>query len=231
MLAIVSSDKSYVEEVLQKLNYEREESPNKTEIYKCNYKNHEFIIMCMGYGKVNIGSSLRYIKEKHNVKVILLVGTAGSVTDYNPIFSAIIPTSTLEFDVDFSPVGYNPSVIPYLNKGLYKTDDDLVDCLKRICLSCNINYSSDFIATSDMYVSNYALSNSIRRDYNAGAVDCESGSVGEFCYINNIPYSCVKIITNYANNNSIKQYNLNNNEGVRLCNKITYKFIKEFYEA
>ena len=230
MLAIVSSDMCYIKDTLQKLSYKKENSPYKTEVYKCNYKNHEFIIMSMGYGKINIGSSLRYLKEKYDIKVVLIVGSAGSITDYNPILSAVIPYSTLEFDVDFTPNGYLPSVVPNLSKGFYKTDEDLLDCLKKICLSSNINYSNDKIATSDMYVCNYGLASSIRREYNAGAVDCESGSVGEFCYINNIPYACIKIISNFANNASIKQYNLNEYDASKICSRVTYKFIKKFYE-
>lgn len=231
MLAIVTSDRHYVSDVLEKLNYTKETSPNKTEVYKCNYKEHEFIIMVMGYGKVNIGSSLRFICEKYPIKVLLTIGTAGSVSDTNDIFSAIIPYSTLEFDVDFMPNGYGAAIIPKLDKGLYKTNEDLTECLQRASSMCGTNYSNDLIATSDMFVTNYNLSNSIRREYNAGAVDCECGSVGEFCYINNIPYACIKVISNFANNNGIRQYNLYDDESSRISQRITYKFLKEFYEA
>ena len=108
MLAIVTSDKCYVNNLLEKLNYTKESGPNMTEIYKCKYKEHEFIILVSGYGKVNIGSALRFICDNYNIKVILTIGTAGSVTDTNDIFSAVIPRSSLQFDVDFMPNGYNP---------------------------------------------------------------------------------------------------------------------------
>ncbi len=231
MLAIVTSDRCYASDILEKLNYSKETSPNKTEVYKCIYKEHEFIIMVMGYGKVNIGSSLRFICEKYPIKVILAIGTAGSVSDTNDIFSAIIPYSTIEFDVDFMPNGYGSAVIPKLDKGFYKTNEDLVECLQRASNMCGTNYSNDLIASSDMFVTNYNLSNSIRREYNAGAVDCECGSVGEFCYVNDIPYACIKIVSNFANNNGIKQYDLYDDESSRILQRITYKFLKEFYEA
>ncbi len=231
MLAIVTSDKCYVSYLLEKLNYSKETSPNMSEVYKCNYKGHEFLILTSGYGKVNIGSSLRFICDNYNVKAILVMGTAGSITDMNDIFSAVIPRSCLQFDVDFMPNGYGAGQIPKVDKALYKTDDDLVGCLQRSCNSVGVSYSNDLIATSDMFVTNYNLSNSIRREYNAGAVDCESGSVGEFCHINSISYACVKVISNFSNNNGIKQYNLYDEESSRILQRITYKFIKEFYEA
>lgn len=231
MLAIVTSDRCYVNDVLEKLKYSKESSPNLTEVFKCDYKGHEFIILTTGYGKVNIGSSLRYICDKYPIKVILVVGTAGSITDTNDIFSAIIPKSCLEFDVDFMPNGYGAGELPKIEKALYKTNDDLNECLQRSSSICGTNYSNDLLATSDMFVTNYNLSNSIRRDYNAGAVDCEAGSVGEFAYVNDIPYACLKVISNFANNNGIKQYNLYDGESSRISQRITYKFLKEFYEA
>ncbi len=231
MLAIVTSDRCYVSDILEKINYSKEVSPNKSELYKCKYKEHEFVIVITGYGKVCIGSSLRYACEKYPIKVMLVVGTTGSVTDTNDIFSAIIPTGTLEFDVDFMPNGYDAGQIPKIDKAVYKTNDDLVECLQKASNICGVSYANNLIASSDMFVSNYNLSNSIRREYNACGVDCECGNVGEFAYINNIPYACIKVVSNFANNNGIKQYNLYDEESSRICQRIMYKFLKEFYEA
>lgn len=230
MLAIVSSDKKYINNILEKISYEKVESPNKAEIFKCNYQNHEFIIASLGYGKVNIGSNLRYICDKYNIKVILCIGTAGSIYEKVDIFSSIISTKTLQFDVDFIPNGYLSSVIPKLESGVYNANDDINECLKRASSKCGVNYICDLIATSDMFVSNNNLASSIKKGYNAKAVDCESGSVGEYAFVNNIPYSCIKVISNYAYNGGIRQYNLYDNEASNILQKIVHKFLKEFYE-
>lgn len=231
MLAIVSSDKDYLSDMLEKVENKKEQSPFKTEIYKCIYKEHNFIVMSLGYGKVNISSSLRYLCDKYNIKAVITVGTAGSITDNIDIFSAVIPSSSLQFDVDFMPLGYTAAQIPNLSKAVYKTNEDLSDCLKKASSICGVSYTDALIATSDMFVSNYNLASSIRREYNAGSVDCESGSVGEFCYINDISYAVVKVISNFANNNAVKQYNLYDKESSKIAQRIIYKFLKEFYEA
>lgn len=231
MLAIVSSDRCYISDLLDKLDYSKKQSPNKSEIYECTYKEHEFVILVTGYGKVNIASNLRYLCDIYKIKAVIVVGTAGSIQDGNDIFSATIPVSTLQFDVDFMPNGYLAGQIPKIEKALYKADEDLTECLKRSVIKTGVNYSLDVIASSDMYVANYNLANSIRCEYNAGAVDCESGIVGQFCFINKISYASIKIISNFANNNSIKQYNLYDSESSLICQKILNKFLKEFYEA
>lgn len=231
MLAIITPSRFYVNDLLEKLNYSKELSPKMSELYKCNYKEHEFIILVTGYGKVNIGSSLRYACMKYNVKAVVLMGTAGSIKDGNDIFSSIVPVSTLQFDVDFMPNGYGTGQIPMLEKALYKTNDDLKECLIRASSIAGISYNDDILASSDTFVTNYNLASSIRREYNAGAVDCEAGAVGEFCYVNNISYACIKVISNFANNNGIKQCNLYDEESSKICQRIMNKFLKEFYEA
>lgn len=230
MLAIVSSDKCYVKDLLDKLDYTKQTSINNCKVYKCTYKEHELVILVGGYGKVNIASSLRYMCDNYPIRVLLCVGTAGSITDTIDIFSSVIPNSCLQFDVDFMPNGYLEGQVPGVDKAVFKTNEDLNSCLIKATNLCGVSYCNDVIASSDMFVNSYNLANSIRREYNAGAVDCESGVIGQYCYMNNIPYSSLKIISNFANNNGIKQYNLYDEESSRICQRIIYKFLKEFYE-
>ena len=82
-----------------------------------------------------------------------------------------------------------------------------------------------------MFVCNYNLSSSIRREYNALAVDTETGSIGQFCYVNEIAYSSIKVISNFANNNGIKQFNLYDKESSIIALRVIDKFLKDFYEA
>lgn len=227
MLAIVSSDKSYVSNLLDKFSYEKKESSKISSVYKCNYNNHEFLIVITGYGKVNIGSTLMYIKQKYNIKAILVIGTIGSISNVN-IFDFIIPSGSLQFDVDFMPNGYNSAQLPGVNASVYYTNTDINECLFEICK--DTNYFNGTIASSDMYVCNNSLANSIRMEYDAIGVDTESGSIGEFCYNNDISYSCLKVASNYAYNNSIKQYNMYDDNASLKCQEVTYNFIKAFYE-
>lgn len=231
MLAILSSDNCYVKELLEKYKVSKEKSPSITEIYKCKYNDHDFIISTLGYGKVNIGSSLRFLCDKYNIKAVIVIGTAGSITDTSDIFSCVVANNSLQFDVDFMPNGYKQGQIPGLSKSMYKTDNDLNDCIKRAINLCGISYQEGTIASSDMFVSNYNLSNSIRREYDALAVDVETGSIGQFCYMNDISYSSLKVISNFANNNGIKQYNLYEEESKVILQRIASKILKDFYEA
>lgn len=230
MLLVIAPEEKYINTLVSKYEYTKKNTINGVILYNCVYKEHQFLVATTGYGKVNIANTLRCLCDNYDIKVITQIGTAGSISDTNDIFSAVVFNSSLQFDVDFSPIGYLPGVVPNLSKGIYPTNDDLRDCMQRSCQICGVNYTNDLIASGDMFVCNNSLANSIRREYNAGAVDVESGVVGQFAFQNKIAYVGVKVISNFAYNNSIRQYNLYEDEAMLTAQKIANKFIKNYYD-
>ena len=228
MLAIIAPENKYVSNLLDEFNYEKKESKNNLNVYKINYDNHQFLIVTTGYGKVNIASNMMYVYQKYKIKLFVLIGTAGSINENCNIFDVVIPKYTLQYDVDFMPLGLEAAQLPGLNTWFYETNDDINNCILDVCK--DKNYYTDLVVSSDMYVCNYRLSQSIKHEYDACCVDVECGSVGEFCYTNNIPYSCIKVVSNYANNNGLKQYNMYDERASKICQNITSAFIKKFYE-
>ncbi len=230
MLLIVAPEDKYISNLVNKFEYTKKNALDGINLYSCNYNEHQFLIATTGYGKVNVTNTLRYLCDNYDVKVIAQIGTAGSISDSNDIFSAIVFSSAIQFDVDFSPNGYSPGVIPNIPKGIYSTNKDLRECMQRSCQICGVNYSNDLIASGDMFVCNNSLANSIRREYNAGAVDVESGVVGQFAFQNKIAYVGVKVVSNFAYNNALRQYNLYEDEAILTSEKIANKFIKNYYD-
>lgn len=230
MLLIIAPEKKYINNLVEKFDYTKKGIINKVGIYNCTYNNHQFLIATTGYGKVNITNALRYLCDNYDIKVIVQIGTAGSISDANDIFNAVVFCNSLQYDVDFSPLGYSPSIFPNELCGIYPTNNDLRECMQRSCITCGVNYTNDLIASGDMFVCNNNLANSIRREYNAGAVDVESAVLGQFAYQNNIAYVGVKVISNFAYNNSVKQYKLYEEEAISISEKIASKFIKNYYD-
>lgn len=230
MLAIVSPEECYASYLLDSLSYKKKKVDNNFSIYECEYDNHVFVLLISGYGKVGMTNALRYLIDNYNIKIILSIGTGGAISGYNDIFDVVIPRSTLQFDVDYSPLGYNPGQFPNVNEFVYKTNEEVNELIKKCCINKNVNYVEGSCASADMFVNNHNLSNSIKREYNAFLVDCESGVIGEFCHLNNIEYSCIKVVSNFANESAVKHYKMYDEEAGVLCQKITNNFLKLFYK-
>ena len=230
MLAIVAPENKYVSDLLDKFSYEKVEQKDSLNVYKVNYENHNFLILTTGYGKVCASSNLMYAINNYKINAIILIGTAGSINESCNIFDVIVPKLSLQFDVDFCPNGYEPGQIPLVDNSVYYTNDDLNACINEVCEDAKYNYFNDVIASSDMFVCNYRLSRSIKTEYDASFVDVESGTIGQFCYLNDIPYSCIKVTSNYANNNGLRQYNSYDDRASLIAQNIAYEFIIKFFE-
>ena len=230
MIAIVAPENKYISNLLEKFSYEKVKQKKDLNVYKVNYEKHKFLIITTGYGKVNISSNLMYAVENYKINGILLIGTSGSINENCNIFDIVVPRLSLQFDVDFTPNGYEPGQIPLVNDYLYYTNEDLNDCIYMALEELKYNYFNEIIASSDMFVNNYRLSRSIKTEYDASFVDVESGTIGQFCYLNNITYSCIKVVSNHANNNALRQYNSYDERASIMAQNITFNFIKKFFE-
>lgn len=228
MLLIVAKEDRYINNLLEKINNTKETVKN-INIYNCTYMDHNFLIATTNYGKVNVSSALSYIINKYKISVITYIGTCQSINNNLDILSAVIYKGSVQYDIDYCPLGIKSGMLPYMKNEEFLTNHDLNECMREICKKYNINYNTNLIASADMFVSNNNLARSIKTCYNASSIDDCSGTIGQIAYLNNIPYVGICIVSSYANFNAVKLYNTYEEEAISMCQKIAYKFINEYY--
>lgn len=226
MLVIVASSLCDAEYILSKVCYKKWENTNY-EIYDCEFCNNEFILVITGYGKVNIGSALEFVSNNINTNSMLQIGTAGAINKCD-ILDAFVVDKSLEWDIDFTKLGYNTATLPDKNTGVYNTNFYLKRCIIKSICDFDKKYKCGVIASADTFVASQKLCSYIKNNFCADAVDTEAGSVAEFCYNKKIPFGSIKVISNFANENAPKQFYLYNDEASLLCQKITLNFIENF---
>ncbi len=224
MITILVPEISYVEYILSKCNYEKCEI-GKCEAYECLFKNQKFLILVTGYGKVNIASAIIHLVHKHECVKLVQIGTAGSINGCLHILDASISKSALQFDVDFTTLGYPSFTLPKEGKSLFNADKELIYKLKKACEIENVNYGVGVVGTSDSFVANTCTANNLNSKYGIETIDCECGSVGQIAYNLCIPFAGIKVISNFANNNAANQYRLYDEEAILICQKIILTFL------
>lgn len=224
MLVVVASDLCDAEYILSKVCYKKWDD---YEIYSCEFCGNEFILVITGYGKVNIGMMLEYVSNNIDISSILQIGTAGSLNKCN-ILDAFVVDKSLDWDIDFTKLGYNIGTLPNSNKSIYNSNLFLKRCaIKSIC-DFDKKYKCGIIASADTFVASQNLFCYIKKNFCADAVDTETGSTAQFCYNKKIPFVGIKVISNFANENAPKQFYLYNEEASSLCQKIALNFIENF---
>lgn len=167
-------------------------------IYKCSYYNKKFVIVITGYGKVNIALSLNYLLNKYNIKYIISLGIISCKPCYNlKILDIILPLEVSHNDKTFKA-----------NKKLNKI---IINSLKYT----NNNFFERNISTSEDRFPK--LIN------NANLIDYDLAVIGEICNNKKIPFTGIKILTFFINNNN--QFYFYIDDALLKSNKIFLDFL------
>lgn len=228
MLTIVCSQTKDVEYLLTKVNYE-EESFQNFKIYKCNYKNNDFIILVTGYGKVNIAVALEKLNNCVDISNIIHIGTASSINCKLKIYDILFVDKVCDYDIDFTKMGLSLGKLPNEEKNIFSSDYNLKKYFNSAIESLDKKYTDVFIASGETFITNYNFVNYIKKNFYTDALDIETSTIGRYASIYNIPFIAVKVVSNYANENACKDYNLYSTEAKRICELIIYNFIKEYF--
>jgi len=174
-----------------------------------------------GFGKANVSAALGYILARCPLSSVICTGNCAQTDSANACFNSIaIATNSTQFDVDFSAIGYPSPLIPGLPIAKFQSNSDLIRLAQISSHLRNFNYSDGTIASGDTFVANDTLSKSIQENFNSSFIDNEAGPLSEICFINKIPFVCVKGVSNFANDTASVDYNNNLTQSNENANKV-----------
>lgn len=223
MIGVFAGNINDVNALLNNVKVIKTSTFGQSVIKQCTLNNKNILVGGTGYGKANIGSCFGYVCANCPINTLICVGNCGALRNYSNninLNNIAISTSSSQFDVDFSDIGYPSPLIPGLNIANYSSNDNLIKLAQISSHLRNIDYDDGLFASGDQFVASDTLSRSIAETYNAQFVDNESGVLGELCCINRISFVSVKGISNYAEDNASEEYHNNKKRSNCLASEV-----------
>ena len=90
------------------------------------------VVVRCGIGKVNAAICTQILADVFQVSCVINTGVAGSLNATLDIGDILVSEDALEHDMDVSPLGYEPGVIPQLDCSIFQADERL----KTLALTC-----------------------------------------------------------------------------------------------
>lgn len=166
--------------------------------------------ICSGIGKVNAAAAAMYI-AKSGANIIFNIGYAGGISSVRR-GQSIVGEKFLEHDFDLTTIGYAFAEKPS-QEYIYSADENLASILKK-----NLNINGGVVVTGDRFVNDAVLRDTLKDNFGANACDMEAAAVAYVAKSMDIPFACVKIISDDAGDNALEDYReMNTNEGESLC--------------
>lgn len=152
-------------------------------------------VLCeSGIGKVNSAIAAQIMTDRFNVEAIIVSGTAGSTDSRAGLFDTVICDTAVYHDLAPSAL---KSENPHMTEAVFHADRSLTLHLPQD------RYMFGRMASGDVFADNSARTRIVER---TGAVcaDMETAAVAHCCFINNIPFTAVRTITDTPKCDGIK---------------------------
>ncbi len=154
------------------------------------------VVVCKcGIGKVFAGICAQTMILKYSPKIIINSGVAGALDEELSVLDAVVATSVVQHDMDTSPLGDPVGLISGINVVRIDTDDNVSKCLENSAKELEIAVKRGVIASGDQFIANPQKKEYIKNTFGASACEMEGASIGQVCYINKIPFSIIRTIS------------------------------------
>ena len=194
------------------------------DIYFYQGNDFSFYAFIGGIGKVSMAYKLGLFLANHKIDLIFNVGVAGSISKKLKPFDTLISKKVSYYDVDLLAFGYKRGQMASMPL-YYEADEDTLSKIKQIQTD-DIKFG--LIVSGDSFVTKANFDRSIYNDFDDPlAIDMESGSVAQVCYIAKIPFVIIRTISDDTEeeNNDSKQYDNNLEKATLKAGEIIYKVI------
>lgn len=227
MIGIIGAMDVEVDALKNQLENKTEEEISSVKYVKGTLNGKETVIAKCDPGKVNAAICAEAMIIKYSPEMIINVGVAGSLSNELDIGQIAIGESSVQYDMDTSPLGDPKGFVSGIGTVEFECDKEIVK--KFVCAAekCDdLKYCTGKIATGDRFVASDGIKNEIIKDFDCIACEMEGAAIGHVCAVNKIPYGILRAISDKADGSSHMDYPT----FTKLAAKNSVKIINEFFK-
>jgi len=206
-IGIIGAMQEEVEILKNEMSVEKTVSKARMDFYHGQLLGKDTVIVTSGIGKVNAAVCAQILINEFQVEKIINVGIAGGLhKDVYP-GDIVVAENLVQHDMDTTFFGDNLGQVPRMDTFDFKCDVNLVNIAKEACNKVEkISTFSGRIVSGDQFISESDKLKQLHSDFNAFACEMEGASIGQVCYLNNLPFVVIRSISDNAINGSHMDY-------------------------
>ncbi len=198
MIGIIGAMRIEVEALKAKLTNATTTTISGVDYHQGQLHGVDVVVAVSGVGKVFAAICAQTMILRFGVKKIINSGVAGTLSSQLHIGDVAISSNVVQHDMDTSCVGDPVGLISGINVIEMPSDATLTQTVAEVAESLGFNYQIGTVATGDQFVGNRERKTWITETFNAIACEMEAGSIGQVCYVNQIPFVTIRVISDEA---------------------------------
>ncbi len=194
----------------------------------------ECVIAKCGIGKVNAAMTAQTMILRYKPDRIVNTGIGGSTSLHTHIGWVVIGKNAVQHDMDTTIIGDEPGTLflPEENIVYLPCDEKMVQDLEKACDAAGEkNHIVGTIATGDQFIGGNERRLSLNERFGALACEMEGGSIGQVCYINKVPFTILRSISDsMSSEDDSVEYSTFSREAANRSIRIINEYIKALEE-
>ncbi len=191
-----------------------------------NIKERKCVLIKSGIGKVNAARTTQILIDNFDLEFVINAGAAGAVNHLLNIGDIVIAKHVVQHDFDLTAFGHSKGYITGVGDKVI-CDRGLVSAFENMIKNMDeriYNIKMGIVASGDIFCTQIEMKNKINAKFNADVVDMECASVGQVCYLDNIPFISIRCISDIPDGKNENTFN----ENLKLASKRCANIINEF---
>jgi len=215
ILGIICAMEEELSPIKEIMTLEETRTKAKMEFFKGKLKNLDVVLVVSGIGKVNAAVCAQILSDDYKVTHLINVGVAGGIKqNINPL-DVVIATTLIQHDMDVTAFGMKKGEIPRFETSEFKTDDQLSSLAYNFS-SENKGYTTHqgIIVSGDEFISSKERILLLEAEFNASACEMEGAAVAQVAYLNDLPFTVIRAISDNAATGATMDYEKFKDEAV-----------------
>ncbi|MCM3746190.1 5'-methylthioadenosine/adenosylhomocysteine nucleosidase [Paenibacillus pasadenensis] len=151
-----------------------------------------------GVGKVNAAVCTQALIDL-GADCVLFTGVAGAVDPELNIGDIVVSTACVQHDMDVTPLGFQPGVIPYQEISTFPADPELVELAAAAgSRAAKGKAVRGIVLSGDQFIASREKVQSLREVFQGACAEMEGASLAQVCHMNAIPYVVIRSMSDQA---------------------------------
>lgn len=207
-IGIIGAMELEVEELKSKLQGARITQKAGMDFWEGTLNGANVVVVRCGIGKVNAALCVQILADLFEVTHIINTGVAGSLNAALDIGDILISKDAVHHDMDVSPLGYAPGIVPQLEVSYFPAQERLIQLALSSCEKVNpgIHARVGRVVSGDQFIADKEVKARLISLFQGDCAEMEGASIAHGSYLNKIPFVIIRAISDKADNSAEMDY-------------------------
>lgn len=225
MLGIIGAMQVEVNALKEQMKEQEIRTISSMEFVKGKLNGYPVVAVVCGEGKVAAAVCAQTLILEYHVDRVINTGVAGTLCTDLGIKDVAISQDVVQHDMDVTALGLPLGQIPSLNVLKIPADSKMVKALEQAVQEQGCRCRTGTIASGDMFLHTAERKSFIVEHFDAIAGEMEGASIGQVCYLNQVPFVVLRTISDDASGHAPSSFDAFASEAAELACAIVVRFI------